>query len=189
MSRRGVSPIAAELVQEQGREYTFFVAECIESIHGTEGHSVWKLVADSYHSVTMTSLQGPAGQVRLDLFFSRRASVQQPGLDLYVEAKGSYDQDYVNRGFREFLEKLARLGGEGILGEKGRRRFLFVAPLLPRGAENPRGLADRVQLRQLLADYDVHTGGDEDGFCEALAPRLLVLQLPTEHRTLFDGGA
>ncbi len=181
--------IAAELVQEQGREYAFFVAEFLESLRGLDGQSVWKLVADSYHSVAMTTLQGHAGQVRLDLFFSRRVSVQQPGSDLYVEAKGSYDQDYVDRGFREFLKKLAMLGRESILGENGRRRFLFVAPLLPRGAENAHLVADPAHLRELLKRHDVGLNNNEEGFCDALAPRLMVLHLPFEHRTFFSGGA
>lgn len=128
-----------EIPHRLGEDYVEFVADFIQS-YFPRGIQYWNLLASSYRSdITISGDNGD--EMSFDLRFGvRLKSVSTDPRELYVEAKGTYDQTKVDFYFRQFLENLINIKQfirKNTIkhGSKGKRksyvRFGFISPLLP----------------------------------------------------------
>lgn len=182
---------AAEEIQEKGRVYVKFVNDCFLNVSSqSEGiFPIWTNTGDAYSAPRQTNIVVNGKEVRFDLAYSgRRVSISTQVLQLFVEAKGSYDQSYIDRTFAEFLNKILLLKELILKSDWEGVRFVFVSPITPTSGRDPRIFNSSSDIKNLLTKicgYDYSEGDDK--FFEIISKHILVLQLPVENSIIMLG--
>jgi hypothetical protein len=147
----------------------------------------WFLVGDTHESPAMVSIPSEDGRnIRFDLSFQLADNhVGKTRTLLLVETAGSYDLNYVDTHFKEFLKKV-RLSAQHIKSSKGIKHcFAYIAPFIPSAALDPRIFQETARVGQLFVslglDLDVETA-------DLLRGRIMTVMVAIEHSVLCGEG-
>jgi len=186
-------PLSAEAVQEQGRKYVQYVNEFFTNIaRFGESLPIWSPAGNAYTNPRMVKIPIKDGEdINFDLCYTLlEKEIGKPIIQLYVEAKGSYDISYVEKEFRAFMRKIFILKDKLLNADWEQTHFIFIAPVNPTSCANPKQLTDFNQLKSLYQEiYKGKIDSDNDKFIHEISKRIHIVQLPYENEIIFKGGA